>query len=158
MQNSSPSIKTISLAFFSLIALIILADYALPGSSKTSEVQEVQKHRQNYYNAAQGYHYSYRVITPEQSISVAENFAKLIHDEPQIEYSVSPIFGQVNWYSLPSDSQHYTYSLRIVSGLAFPLAFLALVFFSYRLGKKWSFPLLVARILMIANLWLVIGS
>lgn len=136
---------------FAVLALVILCDYALPGSPKKSEVQNVQKHRQNYYNAAQGYHYSYRVITPDRSISVDENFAKLIHDEPNIEYSLSPIFSQVNWYSLPSDNQRYTYSLRLVSGFILPLGYLTMVFFSIRLKRAWIFPFIVAHILLFAN-------
>ena len=78
-----------------VIALVILIDFAMPGTVFTEDVTNIKKTRQNYYNAAGNYHYSYRVITPKHHFSVAEDFAKSIQDK-KVEYSVSLLFKEIN--------------------------------------------------------------
>ena len=142
--------------FFCLAALLILVDFAWPGAVRSGEVIEVKRSRQNYYNAAQGYHYSYRVILEGIEFPVTEEFAALLEDQMSVEYSTSPLFKEVDWYSPTNSTARSTYSLRLVSGVFLPLIFLLLLFVSYRFGKKMGSLLFVLQILMLANIALVV--
>ncbi len=119
-------------AIFSLIALIILVDFVAPGRFIIDEIVAVQKERQQYYNAARNYHYSYKVATSEHEFLVDEDFAELELMDKRIEYSVSPLFKQVNWYKLGSDKYKSFYSLRIVSGLVLPMLTIISIFVAFQ--------------------------
>ncbi len=139
-------------ASFTLIALFILADFVLPGRIVNDEIIEVQSERQQYYNAARNYHYSYKVITSKHKFLVAEDFAELDLVNKKIEYSVSPIFKKVNWYRLISSKEKSFYSLRIASGLVLPLLIIILIFAAFRYKKKIGTLLFIFQILLIADL------
>lgn len=142
--------------FLALAAVLILIDFVWPGAVRSGEVIEIKRSRQNYYNAAQGYHYSYRVILEEIEFPVTEEFAALLEDQKRVEYSTSPLFKEVDWYGVVNSKDHSTYSLRLVSGIFLPILFLLLLFISYRFGKKMGSLLFVMQVLMLANIVLVI--
>ncbi len=135
-----------------LAALVILIDFTLPGKVFTEDVINIKKERQQYYNAARNYHYSYKVITNEHQFSVAEEFAKLAKNQKNIEFAVSRLFKEVNWYRLLSSDKKAVYSLRIVSGLILPLLIIISLVVAYRYKKKISTLILILQILLLADL------
>ncbi len=142
-------------AIFTLAALVILVDFVSPGRIINDKIINVQRERQQYYNAAKNYHYSYKVITSEHEFLVAEDFAKLELANKKIEYSVSRIFKEVNWYRLLSSENKSVYSLRIVSGLVLPLLTIISIFVVFRYKKEIGTLVLILQILLIADLILL---
>ena len=98
MSESSHKLRFYSYAFFGFIALFILADFALPGKNYTKEIVELRTERQKYFNAAGNSHLTYKVITDEHKFLVKEDFVQPELKGKQIEYTVSPLFKEVNWY------------------------------------------------------------
>jgi len=139
-------------AAFILAALVIIVDFVSPGRIINDEIINLQKERQQYYNAARNYHYSYKVITSEHEFLVAEDFAKLDLVNEKIEYSISRIFKQVNWYKLLSSENKSFYSLRIASGLVLPLLLIIAIFLVFRYQKKIGTIVFILQILLIADL------
>lgn len=135
-----------------LIALVIIADFALPGKVITDKIAKIQKSLEEYYNAGGNYHYSYKISTNKHEFSVTEEFAVLVKENEEIEYSVSQIFKKVNWYKQPSSDDKSFYSLRIASGLILPLLVILSIFIAYRYKKKINTLLFVLQILLIADL------
>lgn len=107
-------------SLFICSALVIIADFILPGRTHVDEVISVKKERQQYYNAARNYHYSYRVFTNSHNFSVSEDFAQTVQAKQKIKYRVSILFKEINSYSLITSETKNIYSLRILSGLAVP--------------------------------------
>lgn len=137
---------------FVLAALVILVDFMLPGSIINEEIIGVQKEEQQYYNAAGNSHYSYQVVTSEHEFSVTEEFAESLQDHDKIEYSVSQVFKEVNWYSQPSPENKATYSFRTMSGLVLPLLMLLSILVAYRFKKNIGILVFVLQALLIADL------
>jgi len=152
MQKNQHKLRLSLYAIFTLAALVILVDYVSPGSIINDEIITVQKERQQSYNAARNYHYSYKVITSEHEILVEEEFATQELENEKIEYAISPIFNQVNWYRLLSSEGKSSYSLRIASGLVLPLLTIILIFVAFRFKKKISTLVYIVQILLIADL------
>lgn len=138
-----------------VIALVILMDFTLPGTLFTEYVTNIKKTRQNYYNAAGNYHYSYRVITPKHQFSVSRDFAKLVADK-KVEYSVSLLFKKINSYRLQSSKKNEIYSFRIASGLVLPLLVIFTIVIAYIYKRRISILLFVLQVLLLANLALLI--
>lgn len=139
-------------AIFTLAALVILVDFISPGIIINDEIINVQRDRQQYYNAARNYHYSYKVITNEHGFLVTEDFAALELVNEKIEYSVSRIFKEVNWYRLLSSENKSFYSLRIVSGLILPLLTIISIFVAFRYKKEIGTLVFTLQVLLIADL------
>ncbi len=139
-------------AFFALLTLVILADYLLPGRIVNDQIVELKKELQEYNNAAKNYHYSYRVYTSEHDFSVSEEFAELDLEDGMIEYSISPIFKEVNWYKLVSSEDRSVFSLRMVSGFILPLLVLVSILFSIRSKLKMEILIYVLIAFLIADL------
>jgi hypothetical protein len=138
-----------------IIALVILMDFTMPGTVFTEDVTHIKKTRQNYYNAAGNYHYSYRVITPKHQFSVSEDFGKLAQDK-KVKYSVSLLFKEINSYRLVSSEKGNIYSFRLASGLIFPLLVIFAIILAYRYKKKMGTLLFVLQVVLLANLVLLI--
>jgi len=135
-----------------LVALIIIVDFVLPGRIINDEIINVQKTRQQYYNAARNYHYSYKVITSKHEFSVAEGFAESEWRDKKIEYSVSRVFKEVNWYRLLTSGSKSFYSLRIISGIILPLLTTMSILMAYRYKRNIDILVFVLQILLIADL------
>lgn len=123
------------------MALVIIGDFVLPRSVVQSEIMEVRSQQEQYYNTARNYHYSYKVVTSQHEFSVSEEFSSLAQENQKIEYSVSPIFKEVNWYRLQKSDEKSSFSLRIISGLVLPLMALISILVAYR--TKWNMNTLV---------------
>lgn len=139
-------------ATFVLAALVIIFDFVLPGRIINDEIIYIKKEQQQYYNAARNYHYSYKIITSEHQFSVTEDFAELAQNHEKIEYSVSYIFKEVNWYRLFSDENRDTFSLRIISGFVLPLLTIISILAAYRYKKNIGKLVFVLQTILIANL------
>lgn len=129
-----------------------MADFIMPGKVVVDEIVGVKKERQQYYNASGNYHYSCRVITTAHHFSVSEDFVEIVKGNEKIEYSVSRIFNEVNWYRLLTTEKKDVYSLRIISALLLPLMTIVAIGVAYRNKKKINILVFVLQTLLIANL------
>ncbi len=145
----------IPLLFHSLCivaSLIILTDFMLPGRVVTDDIIELKKERQQYYNAAQNYHYSYRIFTRTNNFSVTEDFAKEIINNKKIEFSISRIFKEINSYKQLNSGNREVYSLRILSGLVIPLMLIIITGLSFKYEKKMTVLIFVIQVLVIVDI------
>lgn len=136
---------------FVLLAMLVLVDFIFPGKVLNNEIVEVNIKRQNYYNAARGYHYTYKVITEKHQFYVTEDFAESVEDHAKIEYSISRIFKEINWYRSPSSENQDIYTLRIISGLVIPLLAILSIFIAYRSKKDIDTIVFLLQLLLIVN-------
>tara|TARA_R110002012_G_scaffold318227_1_gene536114 strand:+ start:54420 stop:54893 length:474 start_codon:yes stop_codon:yes gene_type:complete len=155
MKKKQPNLRRSLYAVFTLVALVILVDFVAPGKIVNDDIIDVQQVRQNYYNAARNYHYSYKVITREHKFLVTQDFAAIELKNKKIEYAVSPIFKEVNWYRLLVSENKSFYSLRIASGLVLPLLTMISIFLAYVYDKKIGSLVFILQILLIADLMLL---
>ena len=139
-------------SLFLLAAMIILTDFILPGSVVVEEIIDVKKEKQQYYNAARNYHFSYSVFTRTHNFSITEDFAKEIKNNQQIEFAVSHIYKEINCYRLLNSGNREIYSLRILSGLVIPLALILVIGLAFKYGKKMSILIFVIQVLVMADL------
>ena len=142
---------------FAISAIVIILDFLWPGEIISDQIIEVKKERQQYYNAARNYHYSYKVITGKHSFLVAEDFAKSDLTNKQIQYSVSLIFKEVNWYKLVSSEKKRFYSLRVASGFILPMLAIIAIFIVQQYKRRIGPVVLILKILLIGDLILLIA-
>lgn len=152
MNKYQQKLRLLLYTVFAFIAIIIIVDFILPGRIINDKIINIKRERQQYNNAARNEHYSYKIITSEDQFSVTEDFAKLVKENEKIEYTVSPIFKEVNWYRLLSSENREFYSLRIMSGLVIPLLVMISIFVSYLSIKNINILLFVLKILLILDL------
>ncbi len=138
-----------------LVSILIVADFLLPAKVFTEDVVAIKKERQQYYNAARNYHYSYKVVTPEHEFSVTENFAKLAENE-KITYSVSLLFNEINSFHLVASKKRKFYSFRIASGLVLPLIVILALILAYKYKKRNDTLLFVLQMVLLGNLIIVL--
>lgn len=139
-------------AVFTVVALFILVDFILPGKTINDEIINLKSERQQYYNAAANHHYSYQAVTSQHTFLVSEKFAKSDNDNNQIQYSVSRIFKEINWYKMLSSESKSFHSLRIMSGTVIPLLCLAFTFITFRYERKIDTLVFVSQVLLLADL------
>ena len=151
-----PKIQQITYSIFVLIALVILADFAVPGSKHEQDIVEVKRERQNYYNAGGNYHYSYKVMTDDRRILVSEEFAHIIEEDDRIEYTVSPVFKEVNWHRLDASGKKSYYSLRLASGLVLPILTIIAIVLFYRYNKGRAPIVFILQVLLFGDLIMLI--
>lgn len=137
---------------FVIAALVIIADLFIPGKILIDEILDIKTERQQYYNAARNYHYSYKIITADHQFWVSEDFAESAQESQEIEYSVSRIFREVNWYRMLTTENRAVYSLRIISGLIIPLMTIISIGIAYRFKKNIGILVFVLQILLMGNL------
>lgn len=152
MNKHQHKLRLLVYATFVLAALVIIVDFVLPGRIINDEIINVKRERQQYYNAARNYHYSYKVITNEHQFSVDEDIAELVQNHEKIEYSVSRIFKEVNWYKLLSSENRAFSSLRIISGIVLPLLTIISILVAYRYKRNIGTLVFVLQTLLIADL------
>ena len=129
-----------------------IADFAIPGKVKTEQILNLDRNTEQYYNAAQNSHYSYKIITSEDEFSVEGDFAQLDLENKTIEYSVSRIFQEVNWYKLESTEDKQQHSLRLVSGLVLPLLALIAIVADFKFERNVEILVFVLQVLLLGNL------
>ncbi|WP_304156302.1 hypothetical protein [Mesonia mobilis] len=139
-------------SLFCLLSLVILIDFVWPGEVIHDEVLDVVTEEQKYYNAAKNNHYSYRAITNKHEFWVSKEFSSSNWESEKIEYSVSILFNEVNWYQLRTSKSKSFYSLRIVSGAVIPLLVLLVIFISFQFKKNLEVLTFVFYVLLILDL------
>ena len=152
MHQSQHKLRLSLYVIITLAALVILVDFVSPGKIINDEIIAVKRERQQYYNAAKNYHYSYKVNTSRHKFLVAEDFAELELVNKKIDYSVSRIFKKVNWYRLHSSENKSFYSLRILSGLVIPLLTIISIYVTFRYKKEIDILVFILQVLLIADL------
>jgi len=140
-----------------LICILLITDFLLTGSHYRDIIVGVEKKREQYYNAAQNYHFSYLLVTKTtDSFYIPEDFAKAAQSEEFIEYSRSLIFDQVNWFRFNSDQDRSYYSLRLIGGLILPILALSLLSIARFGHKDWGILSFILQILVIGDLVLIL--
>ncbi|WKV13023.1 hypothetical protein [Marivirga harenae] len=129
-----------------------MVDFLIPGNKVIDEISTVQKERQQYFNAARNFHYSYKVSTSQYDFYITGDYAKEIDINERIEFEVSLLFKEVNEYRLLSFEKSDTYSLRYISSLFIPLLVLITMAFAYFSKKKISTLIFVLQVLLLADL------
>lgn len=138
-----------------LISLLIITDYVLPGTEFVDTVVAIKKERQQYYNAAGNSHFSYKLVTNKHDFLVSESFARTIKEHQEIRYTTSKLFSKVNSYS-SFTSKSTLHSLRLFSGLIFPLIAVFIMGIAYRFNKKWDILIFVTFVALIVNLVFIV--
>ena len=138
-----------------LISLVVLMDFALPGTPYTEDVVSISKNKEKYYNAGGNSHNTYQVVTATRHFSASKEFAIAAADS-NITYAVSFIFKEVNTHRLTASDKGYIYSFRVVSGLVLPLLVLLAVGISYSFKKDLGILLFVLQVLTVGNLMMLL--
>lgn len=144
--------KGILNSIFVIVALIIISDFIYPGTIIQDTLIKIKKERQEYYNAAKNHHYSYKAITSKHAFFVSEDFAKSEFGDKKIEYSVSRVFQEVNWYKSVTDKQRSFYSLRILTGLILPILVILFIAISYLFNLSNEIIISILQLLLFADL------
>jgi len=152
MKKYRDKLRILSFTTSIVVALVILIDFMLPGKVVMDKIIDVKRERQQYYNAAKNYHYTYKVITSKHHFFVTQEFAQIVENNQQIEYSVSLIFNEINRYGLPSSEDRDMYSLRIISGFIVPLMAIVAIGLAYKYEERISTLVFVLIMLLIADL------
>jgi hypothetical protein len=137
---------------FAVSALIIVAGLLIPGKVYRTEISNIKREQQQYYNAARNQHHSYSLITPEHEFHVSEEFARTVAVNEPIDYSISRLFKEANWYRSTHEGSRSTYSLRIVSGLVIPILTLFAMGLAFRTKLKIETLVFVLQALLLADL------
>lgn len=151
MEFEISKAKVIIVKLCSVLAVIVLLDFLIPGTSSVEKVKSVEATREQYYNAARNYHHSYKIKTENTDSNVSEKFAKKIRVGDKIKLETSFFFREINSYERLKTSEKETYSLRIFSGLIIPLFFFIVTLLFYFKRTRRKTLLFVTGILMIAN-------
>jgi len=152
MKKYRDKLRALAFTISVVVALVILIDFMLPGKVVMDKIIDVKRERQQYYNAAKNYHYTYKVITSKHHFFVTQEFAQIVENNQQIEYSVSLIFNEINRYGLPSSEDRDMYSLRIISGFIVPLMAIVAIGLAYKYEERISTLVFVLIMLLIADL------
>ncbi len=131
---------------------IILADFLLPGKAVTSSIADIKKERQQYYNAARNFHYTYKIVTDEDSFTVSADFAKETAIGQEVTYSLSPLFKEVDGYAVLDTKASGLHSFRLLSGLVFPLLCIVVMLLTLRRLNNMSILSFVFQVLLVADL------
>lgn len=137
---------------FSLLALVILIDFSFPGYTTHDQIIVIQKKRQEHYNPSKNFHYSYKAIAGKNKFSIDERFAKLAKAGDKIDYCISKIYKEVNWYKLSGSPKKSYYALRVISGFVLPLIALFVIVMVWRFQWKAEIFVFVLKTLLLADL------
>lgn len=150
-MSQPASYKTYASYFFSALCLVVLLDFILPGRAFEETVREANQQREEYYNAAQGYHYSYSISTVHHTIDLPEDLYRSDLIGTTVNYRVSLIFREINQFQIV-DQAKTTNSLRYYSGLIVPLLVLLIGLFSLRYPKRLDILVFVTQVVLLGDL------
>lgn len=145
-------LKRIIMLLFGLLALVIISDFCISSKTYEEEVIAVNRNKERYYNAAQNAHYSYTVQTATHSFSASEDFAIQFNENPKVKTKISLLFDEVNTAEVVATGETEVYSLRLLSGLVFPLLALIVLGLGYKQPNKRTILLFVTQALLLADL------
>ncbi|NND93921.1 MAG: hypothetical protein HKN45_03595 [Flavobacteriales bacterium] len=139
-----------------IIASLIALDFTLPGSSLNLEINEVERSRQQYYNAARNHHYSFIIHTDEHSFPVSSSFIEDSMVGQKIYYTVSLIFSEVNRYRMVESDSSEIYSLRWLSGLILPVLTILVMLLAFRYENRLELLSFIFQVLILTDFLFVI--
>jgi len=148
----SAPFQTYVYAVFALFSIVIIFDFVLPGTLVNEGIKQIKRVQERYYNGGGNSHYSFHLVMQEREFAVAEGFAKRVHAGDQIEYTLSPLFSEVNWCRKPPSTDKSFYVLRLLSGLAIPLFTLLSLVLEYRYKMKIDIAVFILQVLLVADL------
>lgn len=151
-MHKTPTYKKALPLTMALVAILMLLDFLLPGATFHETIKSIIEEKQQYYNAAKNYHYSYRLVTGQHDFLVDEEFVVSMNKERKVEYAVSPVFKEVNWYKLQSAEDKFYYSFRLASGLVLPLLVLVSIVLALKFAKSNQIWMFIIQVLLFANL------
>ena len=134
------------------ISIIVILDLIIPGQQHLEEIKGIQKEKEQYYNAAQNFHFSYSVLTEKNAFSVSKKFALNAKPNDQIEYQTSLIFNEVNGFKLINQKETSFSTIRILSGFIVPFIFIISSLTQWFFKKKYEILNFVLQIITIGNL------
>jgi hypothetical protein len=144
--------------FWALIFLcsFLIVDFVIPTKASKETVQKIKTTQQNYYNGGGNSHFSYSLITEKTSISISKELKELLQENDTINIHRSLLLNEINKISHEASSTSEIYSLRWFTGMVFPLT--ALILFVMHLYgiKRISALVLIAQILLFADLGILI--
>lgn len=145
--------QKVSLLLFSLLAVVIIADFAIPGKTINDTVAGYSSTTESHNNAGGGSYLSYGIVTEAgDDFYASEVFARSVKPGDAIQLKRSRIFGQVNAAQIVTGSQKETHSLRIASGLIQPLLALLVIGLAFRFPDKFGTLLFVFQVMLLGNL------
>lgn len=156
MLKNQSKIPLIFQTLFVLLGLIMIVDFVAPGKIINTPITEIKKERQQSYNAARNYHYSYKVVTSQHEFLVSEDFAAQELANRSIAYAVSVLFKKINWYKLPQAKHKEYYSLRLVSGLILPVLTIIFILIEFKFNRRIGKINFILKALMLGNVVLLL--
>ncbi len=152
MGQNHQKIKIIIQGAFTVLALMVLLDFLLPGKVFESENIKVFSEHQAYNNAGGNSHQAYFIRTDDHKFWVERDFALLARKHQKLSYSISHVFQEVNWSYLPGDDVKHHGSLRITSGLVIPILMLIAVAVKLKLKRDLGILFFILQVLFLADL------
>jgi len=134
-----------------LLALVIIIDFIVPGKTNNEIIIGIKKNYEQYYNAGNNHHYSYKIKTTNREFTVSESFAKQVLKNDEVSYKTSLIFNEVNSYFTETITKS-TLSLRYMTGLFIPIFAVLVVLFSLFSKKNIDILLFVTFTLLTSDL------
>jgi small-conductance mechanosensitive channel len=150
-KKTSLDYRVVIYLILGLVGLIIISDFLIPGKVFNQEIVDIDSNLQQYYNAGGRSHMSYDVVTTDHAFTVSEEFADSVKLGMYVEYSVSRVFSEVNWYQFKAQRSEI-HSLRLFSGLLIPLIVLAAMGYTYFTKRNLETLIFVFQVLLVADL------
>lgn len=151
-QSHSSKAQHVMLVFFAFLSAIVLADFLIGGSRVEEEIRSVVSSYESHNNAGGGYYYSYQIETEKHHFPVTQRFASTAIAGQTVQLKLSRFFREVNRVKIKETGNTEVYSLRVISGLIFPLLTLFVLALSYKYSSKVSILTFVFQALNLANL------
>lgn len=158
MLKTSQKATLINVYFWTLIVMcsFLIADFAISVKSTQEAIQEIKTTQQNYYNGSGNSHFSYSLITATTRISISKELKQVLRDNDTIKIHRSLLLNEINQVTHDPSGIKEIYSLRWFTGMVFPLT--AMILFAMHLYgiKRISALVLIAQILLYADLGILI--
>lgn len=137
---------------FILLSSFVLVDFFVPTEVIRQQVVYVEKEKQNYNNAAGNFHYTYKVVTLNESFFVPEEIGRALTQNDEIEFSKSLFFKEVKWCRTVGSSQKSRPSIRFFVGVAIPLLTIAVMVGALKFNLKNETVIFVVQVALVGVL------
>ena len=133
-------------------AALILIDSLLPGALVESTIIGVSVEEEYYNNAAQNSHNSYHVITEFNQFDIKKERAGAFEKGQTITMRLSPLFKEVQSFSIEKERFSNLHTLRIFTGIIAPILILLMMGIALRFGSRVNTLTFVFQAILIAHL------
>jgi hypothetical protein len=118
----------------SLIAILILTDFVLPGKEVSEKVEWRAAETSSSHRSR---HLAYRLSTANRSFYTDKEFFAQVDTIDTVQLELSPLFSAVNTYACQRfRPEASTFSLRYASGVFLPLVMLLVALLSLKIRHK----------------------